>query len=193
MNHPATITPERMAAIAASVAAPAIVHDREQPAPVVALPTTPDRDKFGRLIDQLRDSHKPIRADALCAAAEDKSRNAEGYRQWPVAAGLLHFAVEMLAAELNRVRGHGAKPQRGCQIMLAPLGEGEALIEYRADEEGDLCVERALPLARWFDAEQFAPEVLEQWQADARADIEQQRKDDAETHAVRRYEAARGL
>jgi hypothetical protein len=27
MNHPATITPERMAAIAASVAAPAIVHE----------------------------------------------------------------------------------------------------------------------------------------------------------------------
>jgi hypothetical protein len=184
-----------MAAIAASVAAPAIVHNRAEPVPVVALPAASDPDKFRRLINQAAsDSHQPIRAEVLCAAAEDKSRNAEGYRQWPVAAGLLHFAVEMLAAELNRLRGHGACiPGPASQFLRAPLGGSEAMIEYSADDEGDLCVERALINGRWIEADQFAPDVLEQWHEAIRADIEQQRRDDAETHAVRRYEAARGL
>ena len=187
------IPPDRMAAIAASVAAPAIVHDREQPAPVVALPVG-DHSRFVRMrMAAMDNTHQPIVADSIIAAARAKAQE-NGGTCYPFFAAELQALVLDLAAELNRLRGHGVLiPGPASQFLRAHLGDSEAMIEYIADDEGDLCVERALINGRWVDADNFAEAVIEQWHEAIRADIEQQRLDDAHTHAVRRHEAARGL
>ena len=187
------IPPDRMAAIAASVAAPAIVHDREQPAPVVALPTSAALETLRRMrTTAVDDAHQAIDVNRLLAAARAASQE-DGGISYPAYSASLGILLIDLAMELNRLRGHGAKPQAGCQFLRTPLGDSEALIEYSADDEGDLCVERALINGRWVATHLFDPDVRDRLDQAARADIEQQRRDDAETHAVRRYEALGGL
>jgi hypothetical protein len=192
MNHPLAL---RLAAVASTVPPPAIAHDRADPAPVVALPTpNPARDTLRRMrATAVDDAHQAIDSTRLLAAARAASQE-DGGTCYPVFAAELGILLTDLAMELNLLRGHGACiPGPASQFLRAPLGGSEAVIEYSHDEDFGPLAERALINGRWIEADQFAPEVLEQWHDAIRADIEQQRRDDAETHAVRRYEAARGL
>jgi hypothetical protein len=198
-----------MAAIAASVAAPDTERERAEPTPVVALPA-PTINKFTRLINAALDQPEvPIVSWHIIDASVAQRTTADAC-DYPSHAGDMRAAVQMLCIELNRVRGHLAMPQRGCQFLRVSLGNGEAVIEYEyspgkpgrisgppedcyEDEPEELAVIQVLVNGAWVDADLFAPAVIEQWEQAIRDDVQLQREADEEAGAVRRYEAAMGL
>jgi hypothetical protein len=89
--------------------------------------------------------------------------------------------LALAKAELQRLQGHGLKPQAGCLIAEMALGDSAAMVEYEyepgqrgcmyqrngdpgyPDEPANVNIVSVLVNGRMVDADNFADAVLEKW------------------------------